>query len=447
MTKPVSRRTFVKLAGTSLAALAASEQLLASTAHAAPSVVGSASGTVAQVQAMGLEAQAQRVLDRLVSLDAPPITSLTPFNARQGSPLMNAVQMVATELGKPPLEMVRDVSHRIIPGPAGQMLIRIYFPHGDGPYPALVYFHGGGWVIANLDSYDSSCRALTNAAGCVVVSVAYRQAPENKFPAAAEDAYAALRWVMENADIMSVDPKRVAVGGESAGGNLATVTAMIARDRGTAMPIHQLLVYPITNFAFDTPSYKEHANAQPLNKPLMEWFWNYYLPRAADGKNPYASPMQAKSLKGLPNATLITAEFDPLRDEGEAYGKRLNDEGVPTTITRYNGVMHEFFSMSGIIDKAQQAVMQAATELRVAFGTPLNPAVVEVPFLIGLSEAAAKQKLLMLGLNSPFSDQQGPDKIGGLFNEVAPGTVVSTLPSAGAKVARGSDVILGIRTY
>lgn len=446
MAQRLSRRTFVKVAGASVAALATGHEVGASPTFAAhtPSTMAFAATNVA---ALTLEPQAQRVLSQLALLDAPPITSLTPFNARQGSPLLNAVQMVATELGKPPLEMVRDVSHRIIPGPGGQLLIRIYFPHGDGPYPALVYFHGGGWVIANLDTYDSSCRAVTNAAGCVVVSVAYRQAPEFKFPAAAEDAYAALRWVMENAAIMSVDPKRVAVGGESAGGNLATVTALMARDRGTAMPIHQLLVYPITNYAFDTASYNENATAQPLNKPLMQWFWNYYLPRAADGKNPYASPMQAKSLKGLPRATVITAEIDPLRDEGEAYAKRLNGEGVPTTMTRYNGVMHEFFSMAGVIDKGKQAVMQAATELRAAFGTPLNPTMVEVPYLIGLSEAAAKQKLQMLGLNSPFSDQQGPDKLGMVFNEVAPGTVVSTLPNPGTKVARGSEVILGIRGY
>lgn len=443
MTNRFSRRTFVKLAGASAASLAAGGQLLDSGSVAAHELPQFAMPTT--VRALALDSQAQRVIDRLVSLDAPPINTLTPFNARQSSPVMIAAQTVATELGKPPLEMVHDVSHMLIPGPGGQLLIRIYTPHGDGPFPALVYFHGGGWVITNLDSYDPSCRAITNAAGCVVVSVAYRQAPEWKFPAAPEDCYAATQWVINNASKINVDSKRVAVGGESAGGNLATVVTMMAKDRKGVMPLHQLLIYPITNYAFDTASYQENAAAQPLNKPLMEWFWMHYLARKADGSKPYASPLRATSLKGLPSATVITAEVDPLRDEGEAYAKRLQADGVATTLTRYNGVMHEFFSMSGILDKGKQAVMEAGTALRTAFGTLPPPNIVEMPHLIGMSEAAAKQMLSMKGLTWAFSDPQGPDKLGGLFNEVAPGTVVSTLPAPGTKVERGSSVILGIR--
>jgi acetyl esterase len=312
--------------------------------------------------------QMQAVITELISLQAPKITDLTPFNARQGSPLTNAVQAILARESKPCVEPVANVAHRLIPGGAGQqLLVRIYQPAGDGPFPALIYFHGGGWVIANLDSYDSSCRALTNAANCTVISVAYRQAPELKFPAAPEDAFAAYRWVLNNAAAIRVDPKRVAVGGESAGGNLATVTALLARDRGVALPVHQMLIYPITNYAFDTPSYQAFVDAMPLNTPLMRWFFGHYLRRPADGSNPYVSPLRA-NVRGLPPATVITAEVDPLRDEGEAYAERLRAAGVPATLTRYSGVTHEFFSMPAIVDKAKQAVGEAASGLRSAFG-------------------------------------------------------------------------------
>lgn len=359
-----SRRKFVQLAGTGAAALIAGSKLTPEIAAASPS----ASRVLHQAADMpALDPQMQAVITELMSLQAPPITSLTPFNARQGSPLTNAVQAVLTREGKPCVEGVANVAHRLIPGGAGQqLLVRIYQPAGDGPFPALVYFHGGGWVIANLDTYDSSCRALTNAAQCTVVSVAYRQAPEAKFPAAPEDAYAAYHWVLTHAADIRVDPKRIAVGGESAGGNLATVTALLARDRGIALPVHQLLVYPITNYAFDTPSYQAFVDTMPLNKPLMQWFFSKYLRGQADGNSPYVSPLRA-NVRGLPSATVITAEFDPLRDEGEAYAARLQAAGISTTHTRYMGVTHEFFSMAGVIDKAKQAVMEAAAGLQMAF--------------------------------------------------------------------------------
>lgn len=316
-----------------------------------------------------LDPQMQAVINELMELEAPKITDMTPFNARQTSPLMIAVQTVASKQGKPAIEPVFNIAHRLIPGgPGQQLLIRIYQPAGEGPFPALVYFHGGGWVIANLDTYDSSCRALTNAANCAVISVAYRQAPEYKFPAAPMDAFAAYQWVLNNASSIRVDPNRVAVGGESAGGNLATVTALMARDRGVQLPVHQMLIYPITNYAFDTSSYKEFVNAMLLNTPTMQWFFRYYLRRDADGANPYVSPLRA-NVVGLPPATVITAEVDPLRDEGEAYGRYLQNLGVNATVTRYAGVTHEFFSMAGVLDKAKQAVTEAATGLKQAFGT------------------------------------------------------------------------------
>lgn len=309
-----------------------------------------------------------------MALEAPKLTDMTPFNARQTSPLLIAAQTVLTKQGKPPLELVPEIKHLLIPGGARQqLLVRIYQPAGDGPFPALVYFHGGGFVIANLDTYDSSARALTNAANCVVISVAYRQAPENKFPAAPMDAFAAYQWVLQNGASIKVDPARVAVGGESAGGNLATVTCLMARDRDVALPIHQMLIYPLTSTYFSTPSpnfpsYAENVNSMPLNTPALLWFYRYYLRRAADANNPYASPLRA-NVEGLPPATVITAEIDPLRDEGEAYAQKLRDAGVAVTAQRFDGVTHEFFSLSGILDKGKQAVALAAGELKKAFGT------------------------------------------------------------------------------
>jgi len=360
MTQPYSRGGLLAATGLGAAALAASPALTAS--H------GGAQAAGRQMAMAQLDPQAREVVAEILAANTPPIPTLTPENARQLPTPRDAVEAVLASRHKPaPVEAVAVLSHRTLPGPGGQLLVRIYRPFGVGPFPVTVYFHGGGWVIANLDTYDASCRALCNAAGTIVVSVAYRQAPEHKFPAAADDAYAATQWVMANAAMMGGDPKRVAVAGESAGGNLAAVTTLMARDRGGKMPIYQVLVYPITNYDFSTPSYQEQASAVPLNKPLMMWFWQQYLRTPADGANPYASPLRAKSLRGLPAATVITDQFDPLRSEGEAYAARLRQAGVAVTATRYMGVMHEFFSMPAVLDKARQAIQEAAMGLRGAF--------------------------------------------------------------------------------
>jgi len=313
------------------------------------------------------DAQMKAVLDQLAAFKAPPLEKQSPMNARNNPTIAAAVMGVLAQRGRPAVEMVGDVSHQLIPGPGGDLLARIYKPRGNGPFPVLVYFHGGGWVIATLDTYDSSCRALTNAANCIVVSVAYRQAPEYKFPAAAEDAYSATQWVINNAAQIGGDPRRVAVGGESAGGNLAAVTCLIARDRGGKMPVYQLLVYPVTNYAFNTPSYQENADAKPLNRAMMHWFWSYYLNSESDGSNPYASPLRAENLRGLPSATVITADIDPLRSEGQAYAQRLRQAGSSVKITNYSGVTHEFFGTGAVVDKAKQAVSEAAFGLRSGF--------------------------------------------------------------------------------
>lgn len=323
------------------------------------------------------DSQMKEVLDTLVGFQSPPYPALSAANARQLPTPDYAVRVVlATRAGSrvksffaPSPEPVSSVVHRIIPGAAGDdILLRIYTPKdaGPGPYPVLVYFHGGGWVIGGLDTYDASCRGLCNAVGCVVVAVAYHQAPEYRYPAAVKDAYAAYQWAWRHATEIHGDPGQVAVAGEGAGGNLATVVTLLARDESYHAPLHQALIYPICNYAFDTPSYLEYANARPLSRPAMEWFYNTYLQNPAQGSDPYASPLRA-SLAGLPPATIITAQIDPLNSEGRAYAARLQEAGVRVNYQNYDGVTHEFFGMKAVLDKAKDALGVAADDLRKAF--------------------------------------------------------------------------------
>jgi len=319
------------------------------------------------------DAQMQKVLDAMAASGAKPIETLTPEEARKQPTPANAVAAVMEKEGittdSLPESKVKT-QDRTIPGPAGEIPVRVYTPPtGEAPFPVLVYYHGGGWVIANLDVYDSSPRALALAAKCVVVSVHYRQAPEHKFPAAVEDAYAAYEWVLKNAKEVGGAPEKVSVAGESAGGNLATVVSMIAREKNAQLPKHQLLVYPVTQYGdFDTESYKENAQAKPLNKAMMQWFWKHYLSSPAVGEKPHASPLKAETsaLKGLPPATVILAEIDPLRSEGEAYAKKLKEAGVDVTVKSYDGVVHEFFGMGAVVDKAKEAVKAAAEGLKTS---------------------------------------------------------------------------------
>jgi len=308
---------------------------------------------------MPLDPQARALLDQLKVLGGPPLNELTPADARI------AAQMLGSLSGTP--EAVAKVEDRAIPGPAGPLPVRLYTPAGSGPFPVLVFFHGGGWVIGDLNTQDGACRALTNAVGCVVVSVDYRLAPEHPFPAAPHDTYAATRWVAQNAPSINADPARIALGGDSAGGNLTAVTAQMARDGGGPGLVFQLLIYPVTDGACATASYRENADEYLLTKDMMEWFWKHYVPNDADRRNPLASPLHAHSLRGLPPALVLTAEFDPLRDEGEAYAERLEEAGVPVTLTRYNGMIHGFFGMGSVIDQARIAIAEAASALRLAF--------------------------------------------------------------------------------
>ncbi len=315
-----------------------------------------------------LDQDAQGVVDEIVA-GGPPFYLVTPEEARKGPSVKDAAIAAAKKRGIDTTpEAVGKVDNTTIPGPGGPLPVRVYTPSGTGPFPVIVYFHGGGWVLFNTDVYDASCRGLTNQAKAVVVSVDYRQGPENRFPAAHDDAYAAYRYVLANAAQFGGDPKRVAVAGESAGGNLATAVCLRAKAEKVAQPVYQLLVYPITNFAFDTPSYIENAEAVPLNMPGMQWFFRYYLSSPQDGANPQVSPLRAPDPSGLAPATVITDEVDPLRDEGEAYAQRLRDAGVAVKSMRYTGVMHEFFSMPFVIAKAKQAQAMAGADLRAAFG-------------------------------------------------------------------------------
>ena len=308
---------------------------------------------------MPLDPQAQAFLEQLAATGAPPLHELSVAEARQV-----IVALFGTQ-GDP--EPVGAVEERTIPGAGGEMPTRIYMPHGTGPFPVLVYLHGGGWVIGNLEAYDATCRALTNAAGCLVVAMEYRLAPEHKFPAAPEDCYAATCWVAANAAAIGGDPRRIAIGGDSAGGNLTAVVAQMARDRSGPALVYQLLVYPVTNYGYDTASYRENAEGYLLTRDAMVWFWNHYLRSTADGNNPLASPLRANDLRGLPPAMVLTAEFDPLRDEGEAYAIRLQEAGVPVTLKRYAGTIHGFFSLGAVLDQGKQAMADAAAALRTIF--------------------------------------------------------------------------------
>ncbi|GIX49325.1 MAG: esterase [Candidatus Tectimicrobiota bacterium] len=308
---------------------------------------------------MPLDPQARQVLEQLAALGLPPAHTVTPEEARRN--------MKARPRAAGP--DVAKVETRLLPGPAGPLPVRLYTPPGRGPFPVLMWFHGGGWVVGDLDTADPTARHLCVGAGCVVVSVDYRLAPEAKFPAAAEDCYAATCWVAQHAAEIGGEAERIAVGGDSAGGNLATVVALMARDRGTPSLVFQLLVYPVTARHFETASYQRYAEGYLLLRDTMRWYWDQYLNRPEEAQHPYAAPLLASDLRGLPPALVITAECDPLCDEGEAYARRLQEAGVPTAYRCYEGMIHGFFAMPELLDKGKEALAEASAALRQAFAT------------------------------------------------------------------------------
>ena len=309
---------------------------------------------------MPLDPQARKMIEATAALNLPPTSQMTPAQARASVRERSAVL---------PREEVASVRDHQLAVAGGTITVRVFTPRGTGPKPALVYFHGGGWVTGDIETHDGICRTLANAADCVVASVDYRCAPEHTFPTAAEDAYAALRWVAEHAETVGVDARRLAVCGDSAGGNLAAAVALMTRDRGGPALAFQALVYPVTDCDFDRPSYKDNAEGYNLTSDSMRYYWDQYVPNPADRMHPYVSPIRAASLAGIAPALVITAEYDPLRDEGEAYARALGAAGVPVTLTRYPGMIHAFFRFTNAVDAARAAVAEVVAALQKAWGT------------------------------------------------------------------------------
>ena len=306
---------------------------------------------------MPVTAETQAILD--MRAGATPFNEMSPQEAREAMAALRPQ-------GEP--EPVAQVHEMVVPGPAGNIPARGYLPNDDPRnLPTLVYFHGGGWVIGDLDSHDAVCRAICNRAGMSVMSVDYRLAPEATYPAAAEDCYAAVAWMNSMYDQQGGRDDRIAVAGDSAGGNLAAVVSQMARDRGGPRIDSQILIYPVTDFNFETESYKQNGVDFGLSEAGMRWFWDLYLNDDSEGAQPYASPMQAADLSNLPRSLTITAEYDPLRDEGEAYAAALSAAGNQSACTRYDGVIHGFVSAFEAVPEGNTAMDQIAAELRAAF--------------------------------------------------------------------------------
>ncbi|MGV9269752.1 alpha/beta hydrolase [Kitasatospora sp. NPDC003701] len=310
---------------------------------------------------MPLHPQAQALRERRARAGTPPLYSLTPAQARAAD-----LADIRAAAGTP--EPVAAVEEHRIAGPGGELALRLYRPEPAGRrLPALLYLFGGGWTLGSPDTSDAICRRLTNAVGCVTASVGYRLAPEHPFPAAVHDCRAAARWLADHADALGVDPARLAVGGDSAGGNLAAALTLLARDEGGPALRHQLLVYPNTDHRAAAAAPGDRFDDPLLfNRRSVAWYWGHYLADPADGDHPHASPLRAPSLAGLPPATVITAEYDPLCEEGERYAEALRAAGVPVGSRRYAGMPHGFFAMTGVLDAAGEAQRYAAERLREA---------------------------------------------------------------------------------
>lgn len=290
-----------------------------------------------------------------------PLYTLTVAQAR-------AADLAAIRAGAGNPVPVAEVVDTHIRGPDGRLPIRCYRPAtATPPYPTLLYLFGGGWTLGSIETSDGVCRHLANAVPCQVISVGYRLAPEHTFPAAVEDCHAAVRWLADHATDLAVDPARLAVGGDSSGGNLAAAVCLLARDRGGPPIVGQVLVYPNTDYGSQDASMRDNVDPALFNATSVAWYWRHYLATPEDGQNPLASPLRAASLAGLPPALVITAEYDPLRDQAERYGHRLADERVPVTLTRYDGMVHGFFTMTGALDAAHRAHQEAAAHLRSWF--------------------------------------------------------------------------------
>jgi acetyl esterase len=305
-----------------------------------------------------LNPQVQEYLHGLSEQGLPPLYRLPLAEARE----------TYRDLSVPdePPESVGSVTDRTISGPNGDIPIRLYRPTADGPRPALAFFHGGGWMLGGIETHDALCRALTNAADCVVVAVDYRLAPEHRFPDGLEDCYAATQWLADNAEAIGATPGALAVAGDSAGATLALGVSLLARDRGGPSIDYQVLAYPPADFGFETDSYEENAQGYFLTRKDMERFWNGYVRSELDGDHPYAAPLQADRLDGVPPAFLLTCGFDPLRDDGRALAERLNAAGVPIRHVQYGDMIHGFLTMLADpeLDRARAAIDEIGDAVR-----------------------------------------------------------------------------------
>ena len=307
---------------------------------------------------MPVDPQIAELLTQAALTDPRGIEELTVEQAR----IRGGSAVVATV----PFEEVAEVRDVVV-GHEPQLAARLYRPR-TGTLPLLAYFHGGGWVVGSVALSDNYCRAIANASRCAVLSVEYRLAPEHRYPAAADDAYAATRWAAENAAELGIDADRLAVAGSSAGGNLAAVVCLMARERGGPKIALQLLHVPVMDHDFTRASYVRYATGMGLTRAGMEWFWRHYAPDAARRDEPHASPLRAKELRGLPPAIFVVAECDPLRDEGAAYAERLRQAGVPVTYLEYRGMVHSFMGWSAVVPAGARAFAEVGAELRKALG-------------------------------------------------------------------------------
>jgi acetyl esterase len=308
---------------------------------------------------------AQAVIAESEDAPVPPSNGLSPESARA---------RLEDIMGDLPVEDVANTAEYSIPGPETterDVPIRVYEPDADPPYPILVYYHGGGFMVGSLDTHDNICAALTNRADCLTLSVDYRLTPEHAFPAGLEDAFAAVRWAEEFAGKINGDPDRIAVAGDSAGGNLSAAVTLMLRDHGGPDLVHQGLIYPGTAspLLHDLPSHEENAEGYFLEMPTVEWYYHNYVQSPADVRNPYASPLLAEDLSGLPDATVITAGFDPIRDEGIEYAEALAADGVAVDHRHYEEMIHAFVSLPKAIPQGEQALDELGANLAAAFGT------------------------------------------------------------------------------
>lgn len=308
---------------------------------------------------MPLDSQAKLSLEQRKAAGVPGQHEVSPQEARR-------MQEAQPRIPGPEIGSVQD---KEVQGTHGNIPIRIYTPEGEGPFPITMWFHGGGWVIGNIETNDATCRALAESADSIIVSVDYKLSPEYKFPIPFDDCYEATSWVFKYAHTFNGDSGNLAVAGASAGGNLAAAVSLKARNEKGPSIKQQTLVYPVTDYDFSYDSYKECKEGYGLEYATMVYFWNSYLSAENDQYNPYAVPMRAEDLSNLPPAFILTVEFDPLRDEGEAYAKALRISNVPTKLTRYDGMIHAFFNAGVPFDRTWDAIAEVCDELKKAFGT------------------------------------------------------------------------------